>query len=263
MFTLPLNDDNPLGRAAIVTWAIIGICCSAFLWQISLPYDLRQSVALSFGMIPIVLFGQADLAPELAVIPGWLSLLTSMFLHAGWLHIVGNMWFLRIFGDNVEDSMGRSRFLLFYLLCGAAAALTQAVMAPSSEIPMIGASGAIAGILGAYILLFPRANVRVLVVILFFIRLVNVPAVLVLGLWFAVQLLSAAAAPAAAGGVASWAHVGGFLCGILLLPLFKRRSTPLFGAPKSRAFTVTDARLLRRGRVPTVAPRKMDGPWRK
>lgn len=259
MFTLPLSDDNPTERAAIVTWTIIGICTCVFLWQISNPPALRQAIALSFGMIPIVVLGRADLAPELVVVPPWASLVTSMFLHSGWLHIIGNMLFLRIFGDNVEDAMGRARFLAFYLLCGIVAALTQAVVAPGSEIPMIGASGAIAGVLGAYLLLFPRANVRVLVVILIFVRLVNVPALLVLGVWFAVQLLSAGVAPAAAGGVAVWAHIGGFLCGLLLLPIFKRSTVTLFGAPNSQAFAVTNARPFRRGRVPSVWPRDTNG----
>lgn len=263
MITLPLDDDTPTQRAPVVTWAIIGICACVFLWQIFLPPDARQAVSMSFGMIPIVVLGQADLAPELVVVPPWVSVLTSMFLHAGWLHIIGNMLFLRIFGDNVEDAMGPLRFILFYLLCGSVAALTQALMAPDSEVPMIGASGAIAGVLGAYLLLFPRANVRVLLVFFFFIRLINVPALLVLGLWFAIQLLSAATAPAAAGGVAFWAHVGGFLCGLLLLPVFKRHSVSLFGASHSRAFAVSAAHLSRRGRVPTVVPRDRDNPWRK
>jgi membrane associated rhomboid family serine protease len=255
MFTLPLGDDNPIQRFPAITWSIIGLCIAVFLWQTSMPPQVRQSIAMSFGMIPIVVLGQADLAPELVVVPAWASLLTSMFLHAGWLHIIGNMLFLRIFGDNVEDAMGRLRFILFYLLCGTVAALTQALIAPDSEIPMIGASGAIAGILGAYLMLYPKANVRV--------RLVNVPALLVLGIWFGAQLLSASTASAAAGGVAFWAHIGGFLCGTLLLPIFKRRSVGLFSAPHSRAFAVSSPHLSRRGRIPTVLPKNGSGPWWK
>ncbi len=260
MFTLPFDDDNPTQRAAIVTWTIIGICIGAFLWQVSMPPEARQSIALSFGMIPIVVLGQADLAPDLVVVPPWMSVVTSMFLHAGWLHIIGNMLFLRIFGDNVEDAMSPLRFILFYLLCGTVAALTQALIAPDSEIPMIGASGAIAGVLGAYLVLFPKANVRVLVVVLLFIRVVKVPALLVLGVWFAVQLISAAEAPAAAGGVAFWAHIGGFLSGLVLLPVFKRRAIPLFGAADGPAGGTAVGLPIRRGRVPTVPPRDGNGP---
>ncbi len=261
MFTLPLSDDNPTQRAAVVTWLIIALCAVVFLWELSLPPPMARAATLSLGMIPAVLLGNASLAPDLTLVPPWATVLTSMFLHGGWLHILGNMLFLWIFGDNVEDAMGRIRFILYYLLCGATAALTQALMAPDSEMPMIGASGAIAGILGGYALLHPRANVRVLVVILVFIRLVNVPALLVLGLWFLIQLGSAAMAPAAAGGVAFWAHVGGFLCGIALLPVFRRPEVPLFGAAKSRAFAVSGARLVRRGRIPTVIPRDREEPW--
>jgi membrane associated rhomboid family serine protease len=177
------------------------------------------------------------------------------------MHILGNMLFLWIFGDNVEDAMGSLRFLAFYLICGVAAALVQAAAAPDSRLPMIGASGAIAGVLGAFLLLYPRSNVRVLVVLLVFIRLVNVPAFIVLGLWFAAQVIGAETAPAATGGVAFWAHIGGFLCGVALLPLFKRPGTPLFGAPRTRAFAVSGARVVRRGRIPTVVPHDRGDRW--
>lgn len=262
MFTIPLYDDNPTQRAAVVTWMIIALCSLIFLWQISLPPHLQSTLALTFGMVPAVVLGKADLDPALAVVPPWASVLTSMFLHGGWLHVIGNMLFLWIFGDNVEDAMGRTRFIVFYLLCGTAAALTQALVSPDSEMPMIGASGAIAGVLGAYLLLHPRANVRMLVVILLFVRLINVPAVLVLGIWFGAQLLSAATSPAASGGVAFWAHVGGFVCGLLLLPTFKRKEIPLFGAPRSQPFAVSTAQVGRRGRVPTVIPRDFGDDWR-
>lgn len=251
MFTIPLFDDNPTARAALVTWGLIAACVLAFLWQISLPPDLARQIELSLGMVPSLLFGHARLDPDLVVVPPWASLFTSMFLHGGWMHLIGNMLFLWIFGDNVEDSMGRLRFLVFYALCGAAAALTQAWMSPQSDFPMIGASGAIAGVLGAYLLLHPRANVRVLVVILLYIRLINVPAVIVLGLWFAGQVLSAVASPAGNGGVAFWAHIGGFVCGLALLPLFKRSQVALLSAPVSHAFVVVPHRLSR-GRVPRV-----------
>ena len=261
MFVLPLYDDNPVGHSAVATWLIIGLCIAVFFWQISLPADLDQAAALSFGMVPAVLFGGASLDPELAVVPPWASLITSMFLHGGWLHILGNMLFLWIFGDNVEDAMGRPRFVLFYLLCGMVAALTQAFVFPASRLPMVGASGAIAGVLAAYLVLFPRANVRVLLVLFIFVRLINVPAAIVLGIWFTTQIISAGSAESASGGVAVWAHLGGFLCGLALLPLFKRRDIPLFGAGRTRAFATTVPRIGRRGRIPTVIPRDFSGPW--
>jgi membrane associated rhomboid family serine protease len=265
MFALPLYDDTPTTRAALVTWAIILLCVAVFLWQVSLPPEALQGVELSLGMVPAVLFGSASLSPDLAVVPPWASLFTSMFLHGGWLHLFGNMLFLWIFGDNVEEAMGRLRFILFFALCGVVAALTQALVMPGSEMPMIGASGAISGVLAAYLLLFPRANVRMLVVILLFIRLVNVPAVLMLGLWFAGQVVSAAFSPADGGGVAVWAHVGGFLCGLFLLPWFKRGAVPLWQPPVSQAFAVAPPRL-RHGRIPVVIPRgdqgdRPRGPW--
>jgi membrane associated rhomboid family serine protease len=262
VFALPLYDDNPTQRAAIVTWMVVGLCIAIFLWQQSLPARLGHAAALSFGMVPAVIFGTAHLPRELAVVPPWASLFTSMFLHGGWLHIAGNMLFLWIFGDNVEDAMGSLKFVVFYLTCGVVAALTQALAAPNSVVPMVGASGAIAGVLGAYLLLHPWANVRVLVVILIFIRLIDVPALIVLGLWFLGQVISAETTPASVGGVAFWAHIGGFLCGLLLLPIFKRRGVSLFGARRTRAFAVSGARVVRRGRIPTVIPHAPRDPWR-
>ena len=255
MFTIPIADDNPTEHPAFVTWAIMTLCTLAFLWQQALPPEAAQTLALSLGMVPAVVSGNAQIDPDLAILPPWATLLTSMFLHGGWLHLAGNMLFLWIFGDNVEDAMGSLRFLAFYLGCGIAAALAQVTAAPAAEVPMIGASGAIAGVLAGYLLLFPRANVRVLVVIIFFIRLVNVPAMLVLGLWFLAQIGGAAATDAEAGGVAFWAHVGGFLCGVALLPLFKHRWVPLFSGAQSQAFTISPARVVRRGRIPTVIPK--------
>ncbi len=259
MFFLPLSDDNPVTRAALVTWFLICACALAFLWQHSLAPSVGREAEISLGMVPAVLLGHARLSPHLALIPAWASIVTSMFLHGGWIHLLGNMLFLWIFGDNVEEAMGSGRFLLFYLIAGFAAALAQAFAAPDSEIPMIGASGAIAGILGAYFVLFPRSNVRVLVVILFYIRIVSVPAVIVIGIWFGLQVIGAERAGSGAGGVAFAAHVGGFLCGLVLLPLFKRRTVPMFGAPRSRPFQVARAGIGRKGRVPTVVPRD---PWR-
>ena len=253
MFTLPLSDDNPTRRAPIVTWAIIAGCVAVFLWQTSLGPRAGQAIVYALGMIPAVLFGSAQLPPELRLVPAPLSVVTSMFLHGGWMHLLGNMLYLWIFGNNVEDSMGRGRFVVFYLLCGTAAALVQGLAAPGSEIPMIGASGAIGGVLGAYLMLHPRANVRMLFIILFFIRVISVPAAVVLGLWFVMQFISGATTPTAddGGGVAFWAHVGGFLTGAVLVPFFKRREVRLFEGPHTRAFQVMPPSASgRRGSVP-------------
>lgn len=260
MFFLPISDDSPTLRAALIVWTIIALCTAVFLWQSSLPPRAAEAATVAFGMIPARLFGDGALPLSLAAVPAWMTIFTSMFMHGGWMHLIGNMWFLRIFGDNVEDSMGSAKFTLFYLLAGAAAALTQAAMGPGSTVPMVGASGAIAGVLGAYLVLYPRANVRILMIFFVFIRIINVPAVIVLGLWFAVQLISAERAPADTGGVAFWAHVGGFLCGLLLLPLFKRRDVGLFGAAQSRPFAVSVPRRGSHGRIPSTG-RRDDGPW--
>jgi len=260
MFFLPLSDDNLTVRSVLVVWIVIAACTAVFIWQNSLGPRAAEAATLSFGMIPARLFGYAALPQSLSQVPAWATLFTSMFLHGSWLHLLGNMWFFRIFGDNVEDAMGRGRFAVFYLAAGTVAAVTQAAMNPHAHAPMIGASGAIAGVLGAYMMLYPRANVRVLMILVIFIRVINVPAVLVLGFWFAMQLIGAERAPADAGGVAFWAHVGGFLCGLVLLPLFKRDDVPLFGETKSRAFAVSGPRLGRLGRIPTVVPRNR-GPW--
>lgn len=269
MFTIPLYDDNPTLRTPVLTWAIIAACVAVYLWQVSLPPRAGEAIVYSLGVIPAVLFGKAELPPQLHMVPGWASIFTSMFLHGGWMHLIGNMLYLWIFGNNVEDAMGHGRFLVFYLLCGLAAALTQSFMSPGSTVPMIGASGAIAGVLGAYLLLHPRANVRVLLVIFFYIRLLNVPAVIVLGLWFALQLLSGWNSSAEEGGVAFWAHIGGFVAGVMLIPLFKDSDIPLFGASRSQPFQVLPAARISRGSVPpsprSDAPRDEDerprGPW--
>ena len=154
--------------------------------------------------------------------PHWYTPLSSMFLHGGWLHLIGNMWFLWLFGNNVEDSMGHGRYLVFYLLCGLAAAAAQTLVEPSSIYPMIGASGAISGVMGAYVMLYPRVRIHTLIVLVVFFTRVSLPAWVMLGYWFALQLLSGAmTAGEQHGGVAFWAHVGGFLAGAALISIFK------------------------------------------
>lgn len=225
---IPLKDDNPSRHyRPYVSNTLIGLCLLVFLWQFSLEPRAAQIAVYAFGAIPAVLSGQARLPAEMAMVPPLLTVITSMFLHGGWLHLIGNMLYLWIFGDNVEDSMGHVRFLLFYLICGAVAVGAQALPAPESTIPMIGASGAISGMLGAYLLLHPKANVLVFIPLGFFSRLIRVPAMLVLGFWFVLQLVSELGAPEG-GGVAFRAHIGGFLAGMALIPLFKGRRVQLF-----------------------------------
>jgi len=223
---IPLRDDNPIRTRPIVTVGLIVLCTLVFLWQLSLSAKGQQQAAYLFGFIPALLFGNAQLEGQW--IPAGATVITSMFLHGGWLHLIGNMLYLWIFGDNIEDRLGRGRFVVFYLLCGAVAALGQAVADPRSEVPMIGASGAISGVLGAYLMLYPRAKVLVLLPLLIFITTVRVPALVVLGVWFAAQLLSSlAAAPGSGGGVAFAAHVGGFVAGVVLIrPFLRDRRRP-------------------------------------
>jgi membrane associated rhomboid family serine protease len=234
----PIADDNPRLETPVVTWSIIGVCVLVFFWQLSLGTSGGEIALYEYGMIPARLFGGAELQHELAVVPPWTTVLTSMFMHGGWLHIGFNMLFLWIFGDNVEDSMGHGRYLAFYLVCGVAAALTQALVNPDSTAPMIGASGAISGVLGAYLLLHPHATVRTIVFLGFFVTMMHLPALVVLGLWFLLQLFNAALASSGAPGVAFWAHIGGFIAGMALVPLFKKRGVALLQRSPYRPFQI-------------------------
>ena len=232
---IPLRDDNPLERTPLVTYALVLANVAAFCWQIGLPrvlgahdvlaamgHSLEASVR-SGGAIPYEILRFHDVYPR-DIVPPPLTILTSMFLHGGPLHLGFNMLFLWIFGNNVEDALGRGRFILFYVLCGIAAALAQVAVALSPEAqlaPMVGASGAIAGVLAAYMVLFPRARVLTLVVIFIFIRLIPLPAGWFIGIWFAGQLLSVFLG--ANTGVAFFAHIGGFVAGFVLVRLVGRR----------------------------------------
>jgi membrane associated rhomboid family serine protease len=233
----PISDDNPRRHLTpYVNYGIIAACVLVFLWQASLGERGGEIAFYQLGMIPARLFGGEELRPELIVVPAWATIFTSMFMHGGWLHLGGNMLYLWIFGDNIEDSMGHGRYALFYLLCGAAAALGQGLVDPTSTIPMVGASGAISGVLGGYILLHPGATVRVLIFLGFFVTVAHVPALIVLGVWFALQLFSGLAAPLGEPGVAFWAHVGGFVAGLALITFFKRREVPMLEQPRNRPF---------------------------
>jgi membrane associated rhomboid family serine protease len=221
----PFRDDNPTRITPVVTFALIGLNALVFLYQISLPEPDATRFVFGFGMVPVVLFGGASLPPDLATVPPWATVLTSMFLHGGFMHIAGNMLFLWVFGNNVEDAMGHARFVVFYLLSGLAAAMAQGLSDTASEVPMIGASGAISGVLGAYLILHPRATVHTLLFLGIFIRVLQLPAMVVLGLWFGLQLLSAVLAPVTGeGGVAFLAHIGGFVAGAALISFFRKQS---------------------------------------
>jgi membrane associated rhomboid family serine protease len=221
-----------------VTWLIIGACFLVFLWQSSLGAKAGEIALYQYGMIPARLFGMAKLRSHLVPIPASATVLTSMFLHGGWLHLGLNMLFLWVFGGRVEESMGHSRFLIFYLLCGVAAAVAQAMMSPGSTLPMVGASGAISGVLGAYFLLHPLASIRVLFFLGLIPIVVHVPALIFLGLWFATQMLSATFSLLSEPGVAVWAHVGGFLTGMLLTPFLRQSSVRLLQPRYSRTFQI-------------------------
>lgn len=228
---LPLKDDNPADLPPIVTVAVIVICALVFFWQLSLGQE-RQAAVYAFGVVPAVLFNLASLPPALDAIPSEATVFTSMFMHGSWMHIIGNMLYLWIFGNNVEDAMGHVRYVVFYLLCGVLAVLGHALPNPDSTTPMIGASGAISGVLGAYLLLYPHARVLVAIPFGFIFYTLSLPAGVVLGFWFVLQILSSAMAAPGSGGVAFGAHVGGFVAGMLLVPLFKYRHVPLWQRPR-------------------------------
>jgi rhomboid family protein len=236
---IPLHDDNPTETTPVVTIGIILAATLVFIYQLSLGPVAGQRFVYQYGAIPAILFGHASLPPEVMALPASMSLITSIFLHGGFLHLIGNMWFLWIFGDNVEEAMGHVRFVLFFLICGVIAAMSHALADPGSAAPMIGASGAISGVLGAYLLLYPRARVMVLVPFGFFFWRMYLPAAFMLGFWFLLQLVSGTAS-VGGGGVAWFAHVGGFLAGMLLIGFFKHRSVRFFNPPhrrSSRAFS--------------------------
>lgn len=220
------------------TIGLIAVNVLVFLYQyFVLPPSAGQAFVYQFGAIPAVVTGGAELPPSVAVIPGWAGLFTSMFLHGGIMHVAGNMLYLWIFGNNIEDAMGRVRFLAFYAVTGLAAAFAHILTDPDSEIPMVGASGAISGVLGAYLLLYPHARVLVLIPLGYFTRLVEIPAGIVLGFWFVLQLFSGAMTSSSGGGVAWWAHVGGFVAGMVLVGAFKRRDVPFFHRKRSRGWS--------------------------
>ncbi|HMZ03570.1 MAG TPA: rhomboid family intramembrane serine protease [bacterium] len=218
----PIRDTIPSSRFPLVTTVLIVINSLIFLYEVSLGEQLNRLIN-ALGIIPAKYFWQGEFG-RANFIERFFPFFTSMFLHGGWMHAIGNMWYLWIFGDNVEDRMGRGRFLLFYLLCGLGAGLSHAYLNADSRIPTIGASGAIAGVMGAYIVLFPNSRVLTLVPIFIFIQFFEIPAIFFLGFWVILQFLQGTASlmSDASGGVAWWAHLGGFVFGAILVFVFRQ-----------------------------------------
>jgi membrane associated rhomboid family serine protease len=222
---IPIRDINPTRTFPVVTVLIMAVNALVFLYELILPSEQALTRFVYYaGVVPYEIVHQVDLPPP-SLHPIYLTLFTAMFLHAGFIHIIGNMLYLWIFGNNVEEAMGSLRFLIFYFLCGLGASAAQIAIGPNSRIPTIGASGAIAGVLGAYLFLFPHARVDTLLLLGYIIRIVQLPAILVLGFWIVIQLFSGVASLGMpqVGGVAWFAHIGGFAAGALLVHVFRRR----------------------------------------
>jgi len=214
---IPLKDDNPTSGRPIITYFIIGLCTLIFLAQISSRSYKTGELFYSYGLIPSVLMGHNQLPMDLYAVPAFITIFTSMFMHGGFMHLIGNMLYMWIFADNIEDNLGITKFIIFYLLCGIGAAMTQVLMDTHSQIPMIGASGAIGGVLGAYLINHPKAKVLVLIPFGFFSQLLKIKALYVLGFWFILQFISRG------GGVAYAAHIGGFVPGMILILFFNKK----------------------------------------
>ena len=258
----PIRDDNPQILTPFATFTIVALNVAAWIFIQGMGAgELLAGSVCRYGLIPGELMElvppgtRLPLGPTTVCVVGetgnWYTAITSMFMHGGWMHIIGNMWFLWIFGGNVEDAMGPVRFVFFYLLCGLAAGAFQIAADPSSTVPMVGASGAIGGVMGAYILLYPRVHVHMLFILVFYVTTFAVPAFLMLGYWFLVQVLSGVATYGSeGGGVAFWAHVGGFVAGGVLIFLFRKKALldkhPYHGWTRKRSPTRNWHRIDRR-----------------
>jgi len=229
----PLSDENPHFLTPYTTYALIALNIAAWIFVQGLGMEPRLGASVcTLGLVPGELLQTLAAGTSFQVgpnafctltdTPNWLTVVSHMFLHGGWLHIIGNLWFLWIFGNNVEDSMGHARFALFYVLCGLGAAVAQILADPASGIPMVGASGAIGGVMGAYVLLYPKVPVKMLIILGFYITTISIPAFWMLGYWFVAQLVGGVGSIGAqGGGVAFWAHVGGFVAGAALILPFR------------------------------------------
>ena len=214
---IPLKDDNPTEGRPVVTYFLIGLCVLVFLMELGSQSYRTGELFYSYGLIPSVLVGHNQLPQDLYVLPAYLTIFSSMFMHGGFMHLIGNMLYMWIFADNIEDALGQKKFVIFYLLSGVGAAMAQVLMDTSSQIPMVGASGAIGGVLGAYLINHPNARVLVLIPFGFFSQLIKIKALYVLGFWFILQFISSG------GGVAYAAHIGGFVSGMILILFFNKK----------------------------------------
>ena len=219
---IPLKDKNPSYSFPIINYLLIAANAAVFFYELSLGPALDESF-IRYGLVPSRYFQMVSLHAH--PITRYVPFITSMFIHGGWLHIIGNMWFLFIFGDNVEDRLGHGKYFLFYLISGLAAAALQVSLSAGSSIPTIGASGAISGVLGAYLILFPKAKIVTLIPIFFIFDIIDISAILFIGFWFFLQFFSGivSVGTGASGGIAWWAHVGGFMAGMVMVPFFKRK----------------------------------------
>ncbi len=272
---IPIGDSNRLKAIPfqLVTASIVVTCVIVYLYQLGLPHPRDIQFIFGYGVVPSVLVGSDSLPPTVDAAPAWATLLTYQFLHGGFWHLLGNMLFLWVFGDNVEDSMGHLRFLAFYLLCGALAVGVHLIGVGDVRQPLIGASGAVSGVIAAYLMLFPKGKVLILAFNWLPIRL---PVWLVLGFWIGMQVFSFASGGSDGGGVAWLAHIGGLGAGAALLPFFKRKDVPLFQSETVEATLAPDApvsegeaenRARPGGSVPSTARRRpadrppRQGPW--
>ena len=215
---IPIRDAIRSRTFPVINVVIIVLNVLVFLWQLSQGPQLKEALFL-YGIVPLR-YSDPELSANFTRFQQYLPFLTSMFLHGGFLHIIGNMWFLYIFGDNIEDRLGHFRYLFFYLLCGVTAGLVHLFTNWDSKIPTIGASGAISGVMGAYLLLYPRSKILTLIPIFLFIQFIEIPAFIFLGYWLLIQLFSASLTPRNVGGIAFWAHIGGFIAGLLFIKIF-------------------------------------------
>ena len=221
---IPLKDDNPTSSKPIITYCLIIICIFVFLIELTSPSYRTGEFFYSYGLIPSVLLGKLKLASSMYVIPAYLTIITSMFVHGGFMHLIGNMLYMWIFADNIEDSLGKVKFLIFYILCGIGAAMAQVFTDTNSQIPMVGASGAIGGVLGAYLVNYPKAKILVLIPFGFFSQIIKIKALYVLFFWFILQFVNSALTNSNGGGVAYAAHIGGFISGVILILFFNKKN---------------------------------------
>ena len=220
---IPLRDDNPTSRRPTITYFLIGLCVLVFLIQLTSQSYKTGQLFYSYGLIPSVLMGHDQLPMDLYAIPAYATIFSSMFMHGGFMHLIGNMLYMWIFADNIEDNLGPKKFIIFYLISGIGAAMAQVLMDTHSQIPMVGASGAIGGVLGAYLINHPNARVLVLIPFGFFSQLIKIRALYVLGFWFVLQFINSSMMQSEGGGVAYAAHIGGFVSGMILILFFNKK----------------------------------------